>query len=186
MTAMHEGWATAARWGVYGLFTGWFGLSVLQQMDKPELGRKVDPTSMAIPNWRFFAPMPARHDYNVLYRDRLSDGTVTNWREEEIALTRNLRQVMWHPNRRLEKALFDVASELFRISKEIKDTPRIKLTVPYLALLNYVTNKVGHGDGAVEVQFLIANSAGHEEEVEPRMLFLSEWHALDARKETVA
>jgi hypothetical protein len=179
-------WTTAARWGAYGFFTGWFGLSVLQQCDKPELGRKVDPTSMAIPNWRFFAPTPARHDYNVLYRERLTDGTVTSWREQEIALARNLRQIMWHPNRRLEKALFDVASELFRLSRDIKDTSRIKLTVPYLSLLNYVSHKVDHHEGAVEVQFLIANSCGHDETVEPRMLFLSEWHALTGRKELVA
>lgn len=170
---------TASRWGLYGLLASWYGLTLFQQLDKPHwIGRRLDPTGMAIPNWRFFAPTPARHDYNVLYRDKRVDGQLTRWREENLARDRTIAQMFWHPNRRMEKALFDVASDLFSASGQVVSTERIQLTVPYLALLNFVTNQVPHESDATHVQFLIAQSAGHEEEVEPRMLFLSEFHAL--------
>jgi hypothetical protein len=115
----------------------------------------------------------------VLYRDKLRDGQVESWREEIIAIDRTLRQMVWHPRRRMEKAVFDAASELFRISEHMKQVEQIQLTVPYLALLNFVTNPVPHEPDASHVQFLLASSAGHEEGVEPRMLFLSEFHALN-------
>ncbi|MFC4001142.1 hypothetical protein ACFS2C_07715 [Prauserella oleivorans] len=175
---------TGTRWGLYGSLGTWFALSVCQQAGRPHpLGTKLDPTTMAIPNWRFFAPTPARHDYNVLYRDKLADGTLTSWREQEITKERTLLQMIWHPGRRMEKALFDVASDLLKATGVVTEGTRIQLTVGYLALLNFVTNQVEHHPEAVQVQFLIAQSAGHEESVEPRMLFLSEFHALDTRPE---
>lgn len=177
---MSETWVgTGARWCLYGLLGAWYGASILQQMDKKTAAlRRVDPTGIVVPNWRFFAPTPARHDYNVLYRDKLGDGKLTRWQEKELTLERNVRQMIWHPHRRMEKALFDVASELFQLSEVMKQPEQIQFTVPYLSLLNFVTHQVPHDLSATHVQFLIANSAAHEETVEPRMLFLSELHAL--------
>ena len=171
--------ATARRWGLYGVLGGWFALTLCQQANRPHpLGKRIDPTSMAIPNWRFFAPTPARHDFNVLYRDKLANGELTPWREQEISKDRTLLQMVWHPARRMEKALFDVASELLQASEKVKEVERVQLTVSYLALLNFVTNQVEHHREGVQVQFLIAQSAGHDESIEPRMLFLSDFHAL--------
>lgn len=171
--------ATARRWGLYAVLGSWFALTLCQQANRPHpLGKRIDPTSMAIPNWRFFAPTPARHDFNVLYRDKLANGELTPWREQEISKDRTLLQMIWHPARRMEKALFDVASELLQASEKVKEVERIQLTVSYLALLNFVTNQVEHHPDGVQVQFLIAQSAGHDENIEPRMLFLSDFHAL--------
>ncbi|WP_019806229.1 hypothetical protein [Saccharomonospora halophila] len=174
---------TAGRWGLYGTLATWYALTVCQQADRPPaLAKRLDPTAMAIPNWRFFAPTPARHDFNVLYRDELADGTRTPWREHEIVAERTLPQMLWHPVRRMEKALFDVASELLKATESVPDPSRIPLTVSYLALLNFATNQVPHHPDAVRVQFLIAQSAGHDERVEPRMLFLSDVHDLDPHR----
>ncbi|EIE98540.1 hypothetical protein [Saccharomonospora glauca] len=174
-------WSTLGRWALYGTLSLWFGLSVTQQTGRPHpLAKRIDPTAMAIPNWRFFAPTPARHDFNVLYRDRLRNGELTPWREQEITKDRTLRQMLWHPDRRMEKALFDVASELLQSREQIQEAERIQLTVPYLAMLNFVSYQVEHHPDAVAVQFLIAQSAGHDESVEPTMLFLSEFHSLAA------
>lgn len=169
------------RYAVYGLFTGWFALSILQQLDRTRIPRRVDPLSMLIPNWRFFAPVPARHDFNVLYRVRRANGVVAAWREESFAVRRSLLQIFWHPRRRIEKALFDVASELFQVSRELRDPEAIQLTVSYLSLLNHLSHVVAHPDDATEVQFLIARSAEYEPDLEPQLLFLSEWHRLDDR-----
>lgn len=168
-----------SRWGLYGTLGSWFVMTVAQQANKPlAISKRIDPTSMGIPNWRFFAPTPARHDFNVLYRDKLADGTLTPWREQQISKDRTLLQMFWHPHRRMEKALFDVASELLAASDKVTSLERVQLTVSYLALLNFVTNQVEHQAGAHQVQFLIAQSAGHDESIEPRMLFLSDFHAL--------
>ncbi|OZM72632.1 hypothetical protein CFN78_13420 [Amycolatopsis antarctica] len=170
---------TVGRWALYGTLGSWYALTLCQQADKPHpWGVRIDPTSMAIPNWRFFAPTPARHDFNVLYRDKLPNGELTPWREKQINKDRTMLQMIWHPHRRMEKALFDVASELLSASEKVAEIERVQLTVSYLALLNFVTNQVDHHPDAVQVQFLIAQSAGHEESVEPRMLFLSDYHAL--------
>lgn len=171
---------TAGRWGLYGLLAGWAGLTVFQQADRPHwLQEKVDPTAMGIPNWRFFAPTPGRHDFNLLYRNKLADGSLGGWREHSVGVPRRLVQMVWHPGRRLEKAQFDAITQLFQLTDRLADRRRVQLTVPYLALLNFVTNEAEHGADAVEVQFMIAHSAAHEESVEPKMLFLSEWHRLD-------
>lgn len=170
----------AVRHLVLGFFAGWFGLSVLQQMDRTTLARKVDPTSMLVPNWRFFGPMPARHDHNVLHRVRLADGTTTPWTEESMTVARSWGQVLWHPRRRIEKALFDVSSELFQVSRELSDPRAIQLSVSYLSLLNHLSHRVAHPPDALEVQFLLVRSATYEPEIPPELLFLSEWHSLGA------
>lgn len=168
-----------ARWGLYGAFAGWFGLSVLQQLDRREVPSRVDPTSMMIPNWRFFAPVPARHDFDVLHRSRDAHGEVTPWREESFTVPRAVLQVLWHPRRRIEKAIFDVASELFQVSRDLRDPRAIQLSVSYLSLLNHVSHRVRHPTGAREVQFLVGRSAAYEPTIDPQLLFLSEWHRLD-------
>lgn len=171
---------TAGRWGLYGLLAGWAGLTVLQQVDKPHwLQWKVDPTAMAIPNWRFFAPTPGRHDFNLLYRDKLVDGQLSEWREHSIGVERKALQMVWHPGRRMEKALFDAITGLFQLAEQLEDDRRVQLTVPYIALLNFITNEAEHAADTVEVQFMIGHSAAHEASVEPKMLFLSAWHKLD-------
>lgn len=178
---MGRGYArTAGRWGLYGLLAGWAGLTVFQQADRAHwLQWKVDPTSMGIPNWRFFAPTPGRHDYNLLYRNKSADNRLSPWREHSIGVDRTALQMIWHPGRRLEKALFDAISGLFQMAEHVEDERRMQLTVPYLALLNFVSNEADHAGDTVEVQFMIGHSAAHEASVEPTMLFLSAWHKLD-------
>jgi hypothetical protein len=171
---------TAGRWSLYGLLAGWAGLTVFQQLDKPHwLQWKVDPVAMGIPNWRFFAPTPGRHDFNLLYRNKLADGRLSEWREHSIGVERKAVHMVWHPVRRLEKALFDAITGLFQYAEAIEDERRVQLTVPYIALLNFVSNEIEHAGDAVEVQFMIGHSAAHEASVEPKMLFLSAWHKLD-------
>lgn len=170
---------TARRWGLYGLLGGWLGLTVFQQADRPHwLQSKVDPTAMAVPNWRFFAPTPGRHDFNILVRNRLPDGSLTPWREHTTGVPRTLTQMVWHPARRMEKAVFDAISQLFDIADRVPDPRHLQVAVPYLALLNYITHQPDHRPTATALQFMIAHTAGYDETVDPKFLFLSEWHAL--------
>ncbi|WP_424216408.1 hypothetical protein ACN20G_30185 (plasmid) [Streptomyces sp. BI20] len=95
----------------------WFTASVLAQ--HPDRGfdkvRKADKTGtgIAIPNWRFFAPTPAVEDQHFLYRLATADkSSHTEWRAVYEITPRRLAHAFWFPGRRIEKAVFDVASTL--------------------------------------------------------------------------
>jgi hypothetical protein len=99
------------------LFASWFISTVLCQ--HPDRGydkvRKLDKTGsgIGIPNWRFFAPEPAVEDQHFLYRLANEDKTEhSEWRSCFTIAPRKAIHAIWFPGRRVEKAVFDVASTL--------------------------------------------------------------------------
>jgi hypothetical protein len=177
----------AARGALYGLFATWFGLTVVGQKLYRDQSRRSrwDKLYLIVPDWRFFAPNPGIHDHHLLLRDQLTDGTLTGWREISSLEERTLLHSVWHPHRRAEKTVFDASAELLRFigqhgQLDGNADPTVQLSVPYLTLLAHVTTREHHPD-AVRTQFLIAVSGGYEEEDEPTMVFLSEFHALGGR-----
>jgi hypothetical protein len=137
--------------------------------------RRRDAVGLALPNWRFFAPEPAQHDYHVLHRMLLADGTQTPWEETTSISPRSWRHVFFFPDRRREKGLFDVASELLTLMLD----PRVDVsrTVPFELLSNAVDLHIRthlNGDAPPRgFQFLLARHTGHDEEPEPDYLFAS-------------
>lgn len=174
----------AARTALYGLFATWFTATVVGQKlyrDQTKLSRW-DRLHLVIPDWRFFAPNPGVHDHHLLMRDRTADGEVTGWREISSVEQRTVLHALWHPHRRAEKTVFDATAELLRyIGQHGRITghadPTVQLSVPYLTLLSYVSSRRHHPDAA-QTQFVIAISGGFDEDDEPMMVFLSEWHPL--------
>lgn len=168
---------------VYGVFGAWLAASALAQdpTRKFLLTRKLDPTGAFLPDWRFFAPRPAMHDYHLLMRDELPDGTLTPWRDVYQINERKWHHAVWFPGRRAEKVIADAVSGLVSFSQLDRRPEEIQLTLAYLTLLNFVTNRVDHAPDAVRTQFLIAISAGYEESEDPGMLFLSNLHPLRSR-----
>lgn len=142
--------------------------------------RRFDPIGLAVPNWRFFAPEPAQHDYHVLHRVLRADGTESPWAETTSISARSWAHAFFFPDRRREKALFDVASELTGLMMD----PRIDVgrTVPFELLRNAVEVKVrADADDPPPrgFQFLLARHTGHDEEPEPDYLFASPFIALE-------
>ena len=138
--------------------------------------RRFDPVGLALPNWRFFAPEPAQHDYHVLHRVLRADGTESPWVETTSICMRCWKHVFFFPDRRREKALFDIASELTQLMMD----PRIDIsrTVPFELLGNAVELHVRSSLGEDEepprgYQFLLARHTGHDEAHEPDYLFAS-------------
>jgi hypothetical protein len=176
-----------ARYALYGLFGSWFAVSVMGQdpFRREDRVRKWDKLSLVVPVWRFFAPNPGIHDYHLLCRDELASGEVTEWKEVCTVEARTPRHIFWHPHRRSEKVLFDITAEVLRFIGETTDldAPRanrdLQFSVPYITLLNYVSGQHPHQPDAERTQFLLAASAGYDENEEPTMLFLSEFHPLD-------
>ncbi len=143
--------------------------------------RRKDPIGLGLPNWRFFAPEPAQHDYHVLHRVLRADGTQSPWAETTTIAARRWSHVVFFADRRREKGLFDVAGELLTLMAD----PRIELTktVPYELLRNAVELRVRteHADGPRPrgFQFLLARHTGHDAEPEPDYLLASPFVTLE-------
>ncbi|WP_432037469.1 hypothetical protein [Streptomyces cucumeris] len=165
------------RYGLYGLLLSWFGLTVAQQFKKrPRLLDTVDPANVTLPISTFFAPNPGSNDTHLLIRNRLADGGVSVWTEQAMTQVRSVRQMVWHPGRRGEKALLDIVTDLTAVLREERRVEYVQMTVPYLSLLNFVTHQGEHVPDAVQVQFLLVSSAGCDEGEEPTTLLASAFH----------
>ncbi|QWF82484.1 hypothetical protein [Amycolatopsis sp. CA-230715] len=173
--------ARVARIVMGGFLGSWFAATLLSQdpFRKFPGARRYDPTGAAIPDWRFFAPRPGMHDYHLLVRDELPDGSVTDWREVLPVEQRAPRHFFWYANRRAEKVVADSVVGIVGFTKEEgRKKEDIQLSVSYLTILNYMTYQEEHHNDAKRTQFLIAASAGYDESEEPLMLFLSNLHPL--------
>lgn len=107
----------ALQYAVPVVLAGWFVGTVFgQHPDRSyEKIRRLDRTGTGVifPNWRFFAPNPAVEDQHFLYRLATEDKSQhTPWREAYTIQPRKLVHAVWFPGRRVEKAIFDVASTL--------------------------------------------------------------------------
>lgn len=130
--------------------------------------------SRLIPRWSFFAPVPGMDDFHLLYRDELQGGVVGPWREcSEFAAERTLAAALWHPSKRAKKTLCDVAVGFTQLGGSEPDA--IRLSIPHLLLLSYVTNLPRSSLSAAR-QFVIVET--NAAEPRPQVVFLSGMHSL--------
>lgn len=183
---IHAGTVGATTIGRAAIVLGtasWFGITVVHQFGRGRgLVRTVDPTGLLVPDWRFFAPRPAVHEYRVLVRDRLAEGNLTSWAEHDTGRERSPLHVLWAPHRRNEKAVFDIATELLRVRDEYLDPDKqwraVRSTPGYLAMLTEVIHQAPHDDRATATQFLLVRCAAYDENVPPEPVLTSEFHHL--------
>jgi hypothetical protein len=159
-----------------GLVT-WFGVTVLSQHPHPVFDRfrRFDATGLMIGNWRFFAPEPAQHDFHVLHRVLTADGRQTPWTETTRIPRRTWAQVVWFPDRRQDKAVFDICADLITYlngsGTEVTTTPA------YEVLRDFVERAVRRehpaGPPPRGFQFVVARSAGYDESHDPDYLLVS-------------
>lgn len=171
------------RAAVGAIFGAWFVVVTLSQDPRRKWDklRNYDKSGALVPDWRFFAPHPGMHDHDVLVRDELPDGSMTEWRQATNIEERRLSHTLWYVDRRKEKALLDAMTGLIKITEqeEFKNNKEaLQVTIPYLTLLNHVTYRVQHHPEAKRTQFIVVNSDGYAEEEEPNMIFLSNPHPL--------
>ncbi|MFF8842427.1 hypothetical protein ACF08N_06785 [Streptomyces sp. NPDC015127] len=132
-------------------------------------------TFSVLPNWRFFAPTPAMHDYHFLYRTLDADGTTSPWRGVDVIEGRKPWQIAWFPTRRPEKAVFDICSEILHVID--KGFAVVTRTSAYRTLTEYLRATVdAQGDAARTVrgfQFALARATGYDRSGDPEMVFVS-------------
>jgi hypothetical protein len=137
--------------------------------------RRFDLTGLVLPNWRFFAPEPAQHDFHVLHRVLTADGEQVGWEETTPITTRRWSQALFFADRRQEKSMFDVANELVTVMA--KPNVDVTKTVAFELLRNRVERKVletyASGPRPRGFQFLLVRHTGHDESEQPDYLLSS-------------
>lgn len=158
------------------IFTFWFLLSLLLQWQKKVITKiRSKDLLHLIPNWRFFAPTPARKDYHLEYRIKLKDSKVGIWKRIEFSKQRNYWCVLWYPDKRFRKAFNTSVRRITRMLYEHGYDSTAK-SIAYLHLLNYLQN-----NNVVEIiealQFRIISQQDFASDRKPRLVFTSNWHA---------
>lgn len=161
------------------LLAGWFIGSVLNQFGFGwfERIRAYDYFSL-LPIWTFFAPNPGQSDYHLVYRDKLDDGHLTEWREIEITEPRRPYSFLWNPEKRSKKVLSDVVASI--VSSSLRDQEigsEIMLSLPYLILLNVVSH-IGSTPDTTYRQFVLVETFGFRPTSKARIILRSDFHAV--------
>ena len=144
-------------------------------------GARHKDTFSVLPNWKFFAPNPATHDFHYLYRTLDHSGTTSPWAELEVSSQRKLRDAFWFPKRRLEKGVFDICSMILSglgRGEDPSGTPAFEL------LTNFVKKVVRDRPDVNDIkgfQIALVSAAGHDDTEEPEVLFVSTYQPLNPR-----
>jgi hypothetical protein len=162
---------------VIAVYAAWLAATIAHQFHShcPGWVKRLNVAGL-LPIWTFFAPHPGMTDYYLLYRDRLPDGMLDNWRGIELKGRENGgRLAIWNPTKRKHKALTDLVSAIAQFVVRHGEA-RVIATVPYILILNYVSSQP-HSLGSEATQFLILESSGYSRDLgDTRVLMLSQFH----------
>lgn len=162
------------------LYVVWGAATVANQFYRwcPAWLRALDIFGL-LPVWTFFAPNPGMTDFYLLYRDRLPDGSLDNWKKVDLKRSENgLRLALWNPAKRRQKALSDLISMLARLAHH-RGPEALMATVTYVLILNFITS-CEHSLGTTGTQFMVLEHGGFSGEPErSRVLVMSRIHRLE-------
>ncbi|TYB39240.1 hypothetical protein FXF50_08330 [Micromonospora sp. AP08] len=160
----------------------WFVASVLTQHPQRifDKVRRHDPTGTLLPDWRFFAPEPAQHDFVLLCRTLNADGSESAWVNVVDTSPRAWTHGFWYPARRLDKAVHDLCDQLTRqlglLGDDGTDSPAYALMRGLVR--RHVCRATAGGVSPRGFQFVIARSSGYDEREEPEYVYLSRFEPL--------
>jgi hypothetical protein len=160
--------------------------TVAAQHPNPAFNRtaRMDIFSALFPNWRFFAPTPAQHDYHFFYRALNEKGETSKWYLVKVIAGRKPGQIAWFPGRRPEKAIFDICSELITALdkgfEELVTLPSYRMLREYLRGL---IRREGH-EGVKGFQFCLTRATGYDESNEPDIICVSPYTPMDPTVQT--
>jgi len=161
---------------VVGLLSAWWVISFLSQFkDGPVSRFRSHDVFHLLPNWRFFAPVPARRDYHLEYRTRCAKGVVSKYQRVIFLQERNWLTTFWHPRKRLRKSFNTSIRRILRCKARFGETASLRC-LAYLHLLNYLENSVTRNTERA-FQFRIITSADYADDPTIRLVLRSDWHA---------
>jgi hypothetical protein len=155
---------------------GWLVVSFISQFKCDWISRcRCRDVFHVLPNWRFFAPVPARRDYHLEYRTRSSGGVISRYQRVYLLRERNWLTTFWHPRKRLRKSFNTSIRRILRCKARFGESASLRC-VAYLHLLNYLENSIAERTESA-FQFRIITSADYAEDPKIRLALLSDWHA---------
>ncbi|WP_326584641.1 hypothetical protein OG889_40375 [Streptomyces sp. NBC_00481] len=171
------------RLALYAVLASYGGATLLRQVN-PEhrFPLLLEKWGVTVPIHRFFGPIPSVHDSQFLIRHHFHGGRTEPWRELVFRQDRHLRHMVWAPQRRMDKGLFDLVAALTAIAGSTQDMRRIASTIPYQSLLNVALYRIEHPHDARATQFAIGRSAGLDLSVTPQVVFASDLHELETAR----
>ncbi|WP_329339006.1 hypothetical protein OG866_28420 [Streptomyces sp. NBC_00663] len=177
----------AAARSVEAAFVAWLTVTLLSQHPHQVFDRfrSYDRLGLLIPNWRFFAPQPARHDFHLLYRTVSRTGEESEWQAASQIIKRAWAHVAWFPGRRQEKAVFDICSEIVALVGA--RSPKVVEAPGYRLLRNFVRRRLDE-EGVRDIsgfQFLVVRYSGHDHSEEPQYSFVSPFVPYDGQGATL-
>lgn len=159
-------------------FALWLVATLLKQLDFP-WARKVVAFDVfhILPRWTFFAPNPGTSDYHLVYRKMDAQNNVSEFLEFPFH-ERNRLCFLWNPDKRVKKALMDLAIMMNQLcaSDEYNEN-NIGLSFSYVAILNFLSS-VPLGSNTRSLQFALLVSDGFIDLKEPRLVICSEFHSV--------
>jgi hypothetical protein len=168
---------------IAGAFGAWLVATAASQHPHRAFDRfrDYDPIGLILPDWRFFAPEPAQHDFHLLCRVLSADERQIPWSEATRITPRLWSHAVWFPDRRRDKAIVDICNELITLM----NVPSLELTdtCPFLLLRDFVEGRIRDeyaGRPAPQgFQFLIARHTGHDQTRDPDYLLISPFIPLE-------
>ncbi|MEV6776102.1 hypothetical protein [Streptomyces syringium] len=143
-----------------------------------ERGREKDLFSL-VPNWKFFAPNPATHDYHYLYRTLDENRETSPWIELDLIQDRRMIQAFWFSSRRTEKAVFDICSAIIKNIAKGEDPTG---SPPFRVLAEFIRKQIRDSSNVSEVrgfQFSVVRASGHDDSEDPEVLYVSTYQAMN-------
>jgi hypothetical protein len=178
-------------WLVGALLTAWFLLTVLRNIPPLRAAVARRDQGRLLPDWSLFA-RPRTRDMVLLRRDLLQDGTLTRWREVDVAGPRRWYNFIWNPELGPRRASLALASTMVSAAnQDSRPAGPVKgqgsrtalaamMSVPYLTVLRYLSERSHPAVDATQFMIMaVPNQAitGRYTPAEPgRVEFVSELH----------
>jgi len=166
------------RWGsgaIGGTVLAWIIVTMLAQVPSPAFGRARSRDWLGlVPNWRFFAPNPAQHDFAIYVRPTRPVGErQAQWTRPRVVAERRLHHAVWFPQRRADKALFDLCSDLLPVLDS--EFPHRVESRPVFKVLRAwaIADLLAQGVEDDYFQLALVRFAGSDDSVDPEIVFVS-------------
>jgi hypothetical protein len=155
---------------------GWVVATLIVQLNV-RFARKISKRDMfhLLPRWTFFAPNPGVTDYHLVFRRQDADGELSSFLE--LPLHRRSRYAwLFNPDKRTKKALLDLAIMMEQVCNATTDSGgNIRLTFPYVALLNYFSHTTLPPTTRA-IQYCLLASQSATEHQPTRLIVCSDFH----------
>lgn len=181
-----DGAGALLRLAAGGLGASWLIATALSQHPlRPfDRVRNVDRTGTIIPNWRFFAPSPAIHDNRLAHRILWEDGEVSDWIETHKIVDRRVRDMIWYPERRRDKAVTDLCGSMIGALQQ-RRTGGVEGTPAYQTAREVVRGQIkaeaARCRRTVEgFQFVVCRDPGYDEDDGLVLIFASRFEPWSA------